>query len=95
MGSAGLLGPQRVPGGTQYSQSWLDSSVALASSQGKHSFLPPPEMWGDPELLVLGRSQPGLVEAPESGYSEPQQVVGLAGAPPSQQKLLSSCGTCT
>ena len=60
---------------------------------GVVSFAPKP--WGDPELLALGRSQLGLAEAPESGYSELQQVVGLAEAPPSQQKLLSSCGTCT
>ena len=55
----------------------------------------PTEPWRGPELLALGRRHLGLVEASESGYSELQQVVGLAEAPPSQQKLLSSCGTCT
>lgn len=75
-GSAGLPGPQRVPRGTQYSQSWLDSPVALAIPRaGVVSF--PQEPWGDPELLALGRSQPGLVEAPESGCSELQAGGGL------------------
>ena len=64
MGSAGLLGPQRVPGGTQYSQSWLDSSVALASSQGKHSFLPPPRDVGGPRAARPGEEPAGLGGGP-------------------------------